>query len=194
MFFALHDGVREEARSYRLTEFTAGIDHLVLLLFASIRMRRMLRDQQKLSLDHVWERTVAEVSRVEYSQFPSNVEPLNVHDQIVKGLPGEALFISSAMLFDSLQEALPLFNVTAKTARLRIGQTLLASEGEMALRIGRVVALAARYFGSLDAARRYLRTPNFALGGATPRDLLRTSAGEQIVLTELQTQAEGGPV
>jgi Protein of unknown function (DUF2384) len=40
----------------------------------------------------------------------------------------------------------------------------------------------------------YLRTPNFALGGAVPRDLLKTAEGEQLVLAELQAQAAGGPV
>jgi hypothetical protein len=43
-------------------------------------------------------------------------------------------------------------------------------------------------------ARNYLRAPNFALGGAAPRDLLKTAEGEQMVLSELQAQADSGPV
>jgi putative toxin-antitoxin system antitoxin component (TIGR02293 family) len=178
----------------RNIEFTTNIDQLVLLLFASIPIRRMLRDQSKLSLDVVWARTVNELSQIEHRQVMHLAEPMAVHDRIVAGLPGEALFISSSMLYDSLQEALPLFNVSAKTARLRIGNTLQTNEGEIALRIGRVVALAGKLFGSFEDARNYLRTPNFALGGAIPRDLLKTASGEQIVLGEIQTQAEGGPV
>jgi uncharacterized protein (DUF2384 family) len=54
--------------------------------------------------------------------------------------------------------------------------------------------MAGDVFGSLEAGRRYLRTPNFALGGAVPRDLLKTAEGEQLVVSELQTQAAGGPV
>jgi uncharacterized protein (DUF2384 family) len=54
--------------------------------------------------------------------------------------------------------------------------------------------MAGEVFGSLDQARTYLRTPNFALGGAVPRGLLKTAEGEQLVLSELQAQAEGGPV
>ena len=57
---------------------------------------------------------------------------------------------------------------------------------------GRVLTMAAELFGSLDSARDYLRTPNFALGGAIPRDLLKTAEGEQVVVSELQGQAEGG--
>jgi putative toxin-antitoxin system antitoxin component (TIGR02293 family) len=121
-------------------------------------------------------------------------QQLDIHQSIIEGLPGEALFISSAMAFDSMQEALPFFEVSAKTARGRVGEVLSASQGEMALRIGRVLTIAWDLFGSPEIARQYLRTPNFALGGAIPRDLLKTGEGEQLVLAELQTQAAGGPV
>jgi hypothetical protein len=39
-----------------------------------------------------------------------------------------------------------------------------------------------------------MHTPNYALGGHTPTELIKTSEGERIVLNELQTQAEGGPL
>jgi hypothetical protein len=32
------------------------------------------------------------------------------------------------------------------------------------------------------------------LGGAVPRDLLKTAEGEQVVVAELHAQAEGAPV
>jgi putative toxin-antitoxin system antitoxin component (TIGR02293 family) len=123
-----------------------------------------------------------------------SLEPLQVHDKLVEGLPGEALFLSSAMLFDSMTEALQLFEISSKTAKHRIGDRLSAAESEIALRIGRVMTIAHRVFGSLDAARKYLATANFALGGAVPRDLLKTAEGENLVIAELQSQAQGGPV
>jgi putative toxin-antitoxin system antitoxin component (TIGR02293 family) len=93
-----------------------------------------------------------------------------------------------------MDDALRLFDLSAKTAKQRIGDRLSSCESEIALRIGRVLTMACEAFGSADAAREYLRTPNFALGGAVPRDLLKTAGGEQIVLSELHAQAEGGPV
>ena len=48
--------------------------------------------------------------------------------------------------------------------------------------------------GSFDAARDYMHTRNFALGGATPAYLVKTSDGERIVLNELHAHAEGGPL
>ncbi|MDE2613479.1 MAG: DUF2384 domain-containing protein [Burkholderiales bacterium] len=47
--------------------------------------------------------------------------------------------------------------------------------------------------GSAVAAT-YMRTPNFALGGLTPTELLETEQGTRQVLAEVCAQAEGGPL
>jgi putative toxin-antitoxin system antitoxin component (TIGR02293 family) len=175
-------------------EFRSGIDQRVLRVFGNTGLKRSLRQAVKINFDDLWERTVRAMSEQEDLFTNSSLEQMQVHQSIVDGLPGEALYIASAMAFDSLQEALPFFDVSAKTARLRVGAVLPANQGEIALRIGRVLTMAGDLFGSLEAARQYLRTPNFALGGNVPRDLLKTGEGEQLVLAELQTQAAGGPV
>jgi putative toxin-antitoxin system antitoxin component (TIGR02293 family) len=68
------------------------------------------------------------------------------------------------------------------------------AQSKQALRLARVATQAAELFGSAEAVRKFLRTPNFALGGATPLDLLRTGQGEQLVLAELQAPAASGRV
>jgi len=175
-------------------EFRAGIDQRVLSVFGSKGIQKTLRHEGKVNLDTLWGQTIKVIAGLKMAAKQPALEQWDIHRSIVAGLPGEALFISSAMAFDSMQEALPFFDVSAKTARLRIGDTLTANQGEIALRIGRVLTMAGDVLGSLEAARAYLRTPNFALGGAMPRDLLKTAEGEQLVLTELQTQDAGGPV
>ena len=183
---------RQTASSFR----RSTVDHRVLRLFNSKGLKRNLRDQGKVNFATLWSLTVKalEEDRQTSVSPAAAMQQLDIHQSIIQGLPGEALFISSAMAFDSMQEALPFFEVSAKTARGRVGEVLPASQGEMALRIGRVLTIAWDLFGSLEIARQYLRTPNFALGGAIPRDLLKTGEGEQVVLAELQTQAAGGPV
>ncbi len=173
-------------------EFRSGIDQRVLRVFRSKAIRRSLKEQGKVNLSLLWIQTM---KALEQDEPPKGtvMEQADVHRAIVEGLPGESLYISSAMGFDSMQEALPFFDLSAKTAKLKIGDLLGANQGEMALRIGRVLTMAGDVFGSLEAGRRYLRTPNFALGGAVPRDLLKTAEGEQLVVSELQTQAAGGP-
>jgi putative toxin-antitoxin system antitoxin component (TIGR02293 family) len=175
------------------TEFRSGIDQRVLQVFRNKAIRRSLKDQGKVNLSLLWIQTVRALEQQQLSTEPALAQA-DIHRAIVEGLPGESLYISSAMGFDSMQEALPFFDLSAKTAKLKIGDLLGANQGEMALRIGRVLTMAGDIFGSLEAARTYLRTPNFALGGAIPRDLLKTAEGEQLVLSELQTQAAGGPV
>ena len=175
-------------------EFRSGVDQRVLRVLDHTGLKRSLRQVVKINFDDLWERTVRVMGEQEDLFTNPSLEQMQVHQSIVDGLPGEALYIASAMAFDSLQEALPFFDVSAKTARLRIGAVLPANQGEIALRIGRVLTMAGDLFGSLEAARQYLRTPNFALGGNIPRDLLKTGEGEQLVLAELQTQAAGGPV
>jgi putative toxin-antitoxin system antitoxin component (TIGR02293 family) len=174
-------------------DLRSASDRRVLDLFANRSLERTLREQGKTNLETVWQCASKEL-RAPRAGGRSAPGPLDVHRRIVNGLPGIALVIASAMAYDSMQEALALFDLSAKTAKQRLWQTLAPNEGEIALRIGRVLTLAGDALGSLDAARQYLRTPNFALGGAAPRELLRTAEGEQIVLAEIQAQAEGGPV
>ena len=169
-------------------------DTLVLWLFLNKALQRVVQEQTKTNLESLWQETVSKLQDKDSRHVSRVLEPLEIHRKIVEGLPGEALFVSSAMAFDSMSEALQLFDVSAKTAKQRIGERLSSSESEIALRIGRVLTMAREVFGSADAARQYLRTRNFALGGAVPRDLLKTAEGEQVVVAELHAQAEGAPV
>jgi putative toxin-antitoxin system antitoxin component (TIGR02293 family) len=185
--------LRVRGRSF--ADLRASFDAIVLTLLLDVALRKAVKAQPKTNLESLWDETARRFGHG-HNATPAHrtMAPLEIHDQLVKGLPGEALFVSAAMAFDSMAEALALFDISAKTAKQRIGERLSSSESEIALRIGRVWAMAADVFASLDAARNYLRTPNFALGGAVPRDLLKTAEGEQVVISELQTQAEGGPV
>ncbi len=169
-------------------------DTWVVHVVRSRALRRAVQNQAKTNLESLWAGTLRELLDADVRRGPSALEPFEIHRQIVVGLPGEALFASAAMAFDSMNEALALFDLSAKTAKQRLGERLSTGESELALRIGRVLTMAQEVFGSADAARKYLRTPNFALGGVVPRDLLKTAEGEQLVLAEIQTQSEGGPV
>ena len=183
---------RTRGRSF--ADLRTSFDAVVLALFLDSALRKAVKAQPKINLESLWSETLRKFQRSPPPAALRTLGTLEIHQQLVRGLPGEALFVSSAMAFDSMSEALELFDVSSKTAKQRIGERLSPGESEIALRIGRVLTMAADVFGSFDAARNYLRTPNFALGGAVPRDLLKTAEGEQVAVSELQTQAEGGPV
>lgn len=192
--YVLSDRFRLRRESGPFSDWRTGFDQIVLWLFASTSLRRTVRRQRKTNLEVLWTQTAHCLELPHDELIRRTLNPLEVHERIVNGLPGEALFLASAMAFDSMSEALEVFEVSPKTAKQRLGERLSAGEGEIALRIGRVVTMAGEALGSLAAGRKYLATPNFALGGAVPRDLLRTAEGEQLVLSELQAQAEGAPV
>lgn len=170
---------------------SAELDARLLKLFDDPSIRRTLSGRQKLDLPDLAQRVSA---NLEEGRRIAPVDALSVHRRLIEGLPGQALFVSSALAFDSLTDALPFFDVTAKTARSKIGSTLSPAEGDQALRLARVAALASELLGSAAEGRRYLHTRNFALGGATPLELLKTGYGEPLVLEDLQAQAGGGPV
>lgn len=178
------------SRSFRVTR--GYVDAALVQLYQSKSIRRTLqRRNQKLNLSSVGQQAQQELLQ---RDVKVTMEPMAVHEELMKGLPGQALFISAALAFDSIAEALPYFDVTPKTAWQKFTKLLTTAESEQALRLGRVATLATDLLGSPEAGREYLRTANFALGGASPLDLLRTAEGEQLVLNELQAQAAGGPV
>ena len=168
------------------------LDTRLLVLFRSKAIRRSLREQPKLNLGLIAARAQLELATA--TPRGASLDALRVHHELVAGLPGQALFIAAALAFESLAEALPYFDLSIKTAWQKLDDGLSRSESEQALRLSRVATLGAELLGSAEAGRRYLHTPNFALGGSTPLELLKTAEGEQLVLTELQTQAGGGPV
>ena len=172
-----------------------GIDSALMKVFASSAVRRALRNQHRLNLAALGEHAFRAVeSSLREQTHLFGAAALTTHRRLVEGLPGQSLFVASGLAFDTLAEALPFLHVTAKTAWQKLDSNLSSSQSEQALRLGRVAVMAAELMGSAEEGRRYLRTPNFALGGATPLELLKTAEGEQLVLAELQAQADGGPV
>jgi putative toxin-antitoxin system antitoxin component (TIGR02293 family) len=171
------------------------IDAALMTVFASRAVRRALRDQRRLNLAELGEDAFQAVeSSLREQPHKLGGEALTTHRRLVEGLPGQSLFVASGLAFDTLAEALPFLHLTAKTAWLKLDNNLSSTQSEQALRLGRIAVMAAQLMGSAEEGRRYLRTPNFALGGTTPLELLKTGEGEQLVLAELQAQADGGPV
>ena len=171
------------------------IDAALLPTFDSKTVRRQLKDAPKLKIAELGARVYKQIRFLaQDTRGEPDVDVLHVHRRLIAGLPGQALFVAAALAFDTLGEALPYFDMTPKTAWLKLDGALSTAQGEQAMRLGRAAVLAAAVLGSHEPGRRYLRTPNFALGGVTPLELLRTAEGEQMVLSELQTQADGGPV
>ncbi len=75
--------------------------------------------------------------------------------------------------------------------RRRAGR-LARYESDRVYRLARIVALAKRFVGEGEAASRWLKRPNRALGGRTPLELMDTEPGARAVENVLGRIAYGG--
>lgn len=75
--------------------------------------------------------------------------------------------------------------------RRRAGR-LARYESDRVYRLARILVLAKRYLGSDEAAPKWLKRPNRALGGKTPLELLDTELGARTVENVLGRIAYGG--
>lgn len=171
----------------------ALIDALVLEVFDNKALQARVRGLKKVELASVWQLTEAALAQ-QSSLGSQPLEPMTVHRRLAAGLAGESLLVSSSMFLNTLSDAEGFFGLSFKTIKARLGHPLDTAASERALRAARVTLTAAGVLGSFAAARAYMHTPNFALGGATPAELVKTGDGERLVLNELHTQAEGGPL
>jgi uncharacterized protein (DUF2384 family) len=170
-----------------------GIDAVVLSTLEDKSLHRRLRNLEKLELGEIWIVTHKALLR-HTSARREVIAPLELHKRLLEGLSGESLLVSSSMFLYTLQEAENFFDISFKTIKSRLGRTLDTTASELAMRAARVSIAAAEVLGGFETARRYIRTKNFALGGATPLDLMKTAEGERLVMNELQAQAESGPL
>jgi len=169
------------------------IDAWVLSIFADQSLLGRVRRLQKVELVSVWKLTARALEKHREAHLEA-LEPLDVHRRLLEGLSGESLLVASSMFLNSLSEAEEFFELSFKTIKSKLGKSLDTAASERAMRAARVTTAAAEVLGSFDAARKYMHTKNFALGGSTPAELLKTGEGERLVLNELQAQSEGGPI
>jgi hypothetical protein len=150
---------------------SGAIDALVLSTLEDKALLHELRRLDKLELASVWGKTERTLMWHRHAKS-AGVAPLEVHRRLAEGLIGESILVSSSMFLSSLAEAERFFDLSFKTIKAKLGKTLDTGVSELALRAARVTATAAEMLGSYDAARKYMHTRNFALGGSTPAELL----------------------
>ena len=171
----------------------ASIDARVIALFDNTRLQSKVLKLDKVELSNVWRATETALTAARLHEVDP-VSPLDVHNRLVVGLAGVTLLVSSAMFLTNMSEVEDYFGITFKTIKARLEGLLDTAASEKAMRAARATMTAAEVFGDYDTARQYMHTRNFALGGATPAELVKTADGESLVLNELHAQAESGPL
>lgn len=102
-----------------------------------------------------------------------------------QGLPYGSLRSATKALAFSLQDLEDSLHLSARSLHRRRGSRLTPAESERVMRLVRVAARAEQVLGDRAAALDWLWSPNRALGGQTPIQLLDTDLGTEEVLQVL---------
>jgi len=93
----------------------------------------------------------------------------------------------------TLKELAASLDISARSLQRRRREGRLAGYGsDRIYRLARIVALANHYIGNGEAATRWLKRTNRALGGATPLESIDTELGARTVEDVLGRIAYGG--
>ena len=93
----------------------------------------------------------------------------------------------------SIKELAACLDLSARSLQRRRREGRLARyESDRIYRLARIIALAKSSLGGPDAARRWLKRPNRALGGQAPLSVVDTEPGSRVVENVLGRIAFGG--
>ncbi len=132
----------------------------------------------------------------------SRVVDVYVHGPAGKPGKADAGSLTTSRIIGAIQNGLPIRELSDLQASLDVDATKLASilgisratlhrrktqgrldpaESDRVLRFARLTGKAAAVLGGLDAARQWLKSPQFGLGGAVPLDYAVTEPGAREV-------------
>jgi putative toxin-antitoxin system antitoxin component (TIGR02293 family) len=108
--------------------------------------------------------------------------PEDLKDWIREGLPFESIELVMERFGISREEISWALDLPARTlARRKLEQRLRRDESDRLFRLVRIASQAAEVLGGNGQASRWLHTPNRALGGKPPLELLDTDLGSRQV-------------
>lgn len=106
----------------------------------------------------------------------------DLRDAVRKGLPFSAFEAVSKHLEVSPQHITTVLGIPPRTvARRKAARYLTPQESDRLYRLARAISQTVETLGTIDKARVWLKTPNRALGGEMPLDLLDTDIGARQV-------------
>jgi putative toxin-antitoxin system antitoxin component (TIGR02293 family) len=122
--------------------------------------------------------------------------PLDAHDLLVAGLPGDALMhllgkLGALKSSPSLEKALGMSLRTIQRRKERPDQVLDREQSSRTWKFAEILARATEVMGSQAEAEDWLARPAMGLDGRRPIDLLESAAGTEIV-EEFLTRLEYG--
>ena len=108
--------------------------------------------------------------------------PAKIVEQVQGGLPVQELEVLRDSLDVSIEKLASKLGISNATLHRRKRQGRLGpAESDRVVRLARLVGKAAKVLGGIEAARQWLNSPQFGLGGAVPLDYVETEIGAREV-------------
>jgi len=108
--------------------------------------------------------------------------PEKIIEQVQSGLPVQELEALRNNLDLPMEKLAPKLGISNATLHRRKAQGRLGpTESERVVRLARLMGKAAKVLGGIEAAREWLKSPQFGLGGAVPLDYAETEIGAREV-------------
>jgi len=103
-----------------------------------------------------------------------------------QGLPKNVLLSLAKKISLTIQELANIMHISERTLQRYDDDVVVSSEySEKAIELARLYTRGHEIFGSIDKFKLWIRTPSVIFNGESPLSLLDTSAGFDMVFTEL---------
>jgi putative toxin-antitoxin system antitoxin component (TIGR02293 family) len=111
---------------------------------------------------------------------------IKIHHRIEQGVPVKSVQIGKVVGF-TMDETAKMIGVSTKTLQRKIEKNtpLTQVEGDRLYRVVEIFTFALDVFRDFRAVRDWIESPQPALGGSLPRDLMRSAAGAEEVMNLL---------
>ena len=116
-----------------------------------------------------------------------SASPIQMVPALRKGFPTRSLDAVAKELGMPSAAVGALLGIPSRTLARRMQEkaTFTTDESQRVFRLSRVLSLATSALGSLEKARRWLKSPSRVLGGEIPVQLLDTDVGAEAVIEEI---------
>jgi len=118
-------------------------------------------------------------------------DPMQVIDLIRNGVSGDSITRLADLINIPKNDVYNLLNLKARTAQRQVSRNLDADKSGHLVQITRILQRCVEVFEDLEKAKRWLKSPNYALGNQIPLNLLDTTEGIELVRDTL-TRIEYG--
>jgi len=157
---------------------------------AGAHRKKIVSDKAPEYVPVVYQRGI--LSQV-FSSIDKDHEPdsMQVITLIREGVSGDSITRLADLINIPKNDVYNLLNLKARTAQRQVSKNLDADKSGHLVQITRILQRCVEVFEDLEKAKRWLKSPNYALGNQIPLNLLDTTEGIELVRDTL-TRIEYG--